>query len=240
MSSEQTAERERELDRLLTFIDAAIAIAITLLVLPLVDVTREVSAGDSVADLLQDHVAELWSFLLSFVVIAQMWRAQQHSLRHVVAVHPAITRLLMVWTLTIVFLPFPTALLPEAGNQPATKVLYIGTILLSTLLLGAMTWVVIANPQIADGLGVAVASPGSHHLGAAAPRAGGVAGLPGDGLLPVAAAVPGAARPPAARPLPDGARLLTAGHRPHPVRSRTNPPRCRCRITRMRHRCRID
>ena len=154
MSSEQTAERERELDRLLTFIDAAIAIAITLLVLPLVDVTREVSAGDSVADLLQDHVAELWSFLLSFVVIAQMWRAQQHSLRHVVAVHPAITRLLMVWTLTIVFLPFPTALLPEAGNQPATKVLYIGTILLSTLLLGAITWVVIANPQIADGLGL--------------------------------------------------------------------------------------
>ena len=154
MSSEHTAERERELDRLLTFIDAAVAIAITLLVLPLVDLTREVGAGDSVADLLQDHLAELWSFLLSFVVIAQMWRAQQHSLQHVVVAHPAVTRLLLIWTLTIVFLPFPTALLPAAGDQPVTKIVYIGTILLSTLLLGALTWVVIANPQIADGLGV--------------------------------------------------------------------------------------
>lgn len=154
MSGEQTAERERELDRLLTFIDAAIAIAITLLVLPLVDLTREVDAGDSVADLLQDHVEELWSFLLSFVVIAQLWRAQHRSLQHVVVAHPWVTRLLLTWTLTIVFLPFPTALLPAAGDQSVTKILYIGTILLSTLLLGALTCVVIANPQIADGLGV--------------------------------------------------------------------------------------
>jgi uncharacterized membrane protein len=35
--TERTAERDRNFDRLLTFVDAIVAIAITLLVLPLVE-----------------------------------------------------------------------------------------------------------------------------------------------------------------------------------------------------------
>src|SRR5262249_12446747 len=59
----------------------------------------------------------------------------------------------VLWTLTIVFLPFPTALLPDAGDQSLTKILYIGAILVSTLLIAAVEWIVRIRPEITDGLG---------------------------------------------------------------------------------------
>ena len=50
-------ERERDLDRFLTFIDAIVAIAITLLVLPLVELTADIDEYDSVARPARDHQA---------------------------------------------------------------------------------------------------------------------------------------------------------------------------------------
>ena len=43
--------------------------------------------------------------------------------------------------LTIAFLPFPTSLVAKAGHEPTTKVLYIGTIALSTLATGLISYV---------------------------------------------------------------------------------------------------
>jgi len=147
----EAAVRERELDRLLTFVDAAIAIALTLLVLPLAELPAEISDGDSVAELLRDNKAELWAFLLSFWVVAQLWLAQHRAMRHVLRSHEGLTRILLVWTLTIVFVPFPTALLPVAGDQELTKVLYIGTMVVSVALIGAASFLVERNPELADG-----------------------------------------------------------------------------------------
>ena len=47
------AERHRDLDRLLTFVDAVVAIAITLLVLPLAEGGGEVERGRRLAQVLQ-------------------------------------------------------------------------------------------------------------------------------------------------------------------------------------------
>lgn len=151
MDPAEAAVRERELDRLLTFVDAAIAIALTLLVLPLAELPAEISDGDSVAELLRDNKAELWAFLLSFWVVAQLWLAQHRAMRHVLRSHEGLTRILLVWTLTIVFVPFPTALLPVAGDQELTKVLYIGTMVVSVALIGAASFLVERNPELADG-----------------------------------------------------------------------------------------
>jgi uncharacterized membrane protein len=68
----ETAGRIRDLDRVLTFVDAIVAIAITLLVLPLVELASEVRDGGRVSNLLHDHSEELWSFALSFYVIARI------------------------------------------------------------------------------------------------------------------------------------------------------------------------
>ena len=151
MTSPESAERERDLDRLLTFVDAVVAIAITLLVLPLVELTSEVTESDSVSDLLNDHSAQLWSFLLSFVVIARLWFAQHRALRHVLAATDRLGHLLAFWMLTIVFLPFPTALVASAGEQNTTKLLYVGTITLSTVTLAVIDALVLRHPELTDG-----------------------------------------------------------------------------------------
>jgi len=132
-------ERERGLDRFLTFVDAVVAIAITLLVLPLAELASDI--GDSTAgDLLRDHRGELFAFVLSFFVIAQLWFSQHHIVEHLVRQDPLVMRLLVLWLFTIVVLPFPTALLADAADEPATKVLYIGTLAASSLLLAGVAW----------------------------------------------------------------------------------------------------
>ena len=131
----------------------------TLLVLPLVDLTLEVTAEESVADLLRTNQPVIWSFLLSFVVISRFWFAQHDTFRHVLLPHGRLSALLLLWSLTIVFLPFPTALVARAGDQATTKVLYIGTMVVSMATLALMDWVIIRNPQITDGTGLPELAP---------------------------------------------------------------------------------
>ena len=146
--------RERDLDRFLTLVDAVVAIAITLLVLPLVDLTSEVGGKVSVADLLREHQAEFWAFLLSFAVIARLWFAQHRTMRHVLYSHHRVDELMVLWMLAIVFLPFPTALVAEAPDSALTKVLYIGTMVLGTVCLGVIKEIVVRRPELLDGRGL--------------------------------------------------------------------------------------
>jgi uncharacterized membrane protein len=142
-------ERERDLDRLLTFVDAIVAIAITLLVLPLVDVAGEVGRG-TVSDVLAGHTAELLGFFLSFVVIARLWLAHHVIVSGLVRQDGWIVNLTLLWGLTIVFLPFPTALVAEAPDEALTKVLYIGTMAASSAILAAIAWLIVRKPDVRD------------------------------------------------------------------------------------------
>lgn len=146
-------QRARDLDRLLTFVDAIVAIAITLLVLPLVDLAGGVASDGSVHRLLSDNRPLIGAFFLSFVVIANLWLTQHRMLRHLVAANDSITRLLLVWAVTIVFLPFPTALVAARGDvseQPLTKVLYVGTMAVSAVLLGLVSLLLRRHPTLLD------------------------------------------------------------------------------------------
>ncbi|MEO9151921.1 MAG: TMEM175 family protein [Lapillicoccus sp.] len=148
MGDEQ-GDRTRDFERFLTFVDAIVAIAITLLVLPLVDLATTLGSG-SVGTLLADHSTQLLAFLLSFLVIANLWFDQHRALHSVVTHSPLVNRLLMGWTLTIVVLPFPTALVADVGSQAATKVFYIGTMALSSALLAALCWAIGRDRSIRD------------------------------------------------------------------------------------------
>jgi uncharacterized membrane protein len=148
--SDVRAERERDFDRFLTFVDAIVAIAITLLVLPLVDVAGAYQ-GDSVTHLLSDSSNQIWAFFLSFVVIADLWLAQHRLLHNVVLSDPVLVRLMLVWTLTIVCLPFPTALVAgSTGHEAVTKTLYVGTMSVSALVLALLCLVIGRRPQLRD------------------------------------------------------------------------------------------
>ena len=142
-------ERERDLDRFLTFVDAIVAIAITLLVLPLAEIGEEVRTGH-VAGLLGQHVDDLLGFFLSFAVIARLWFAQHSIVSCLVRQSPAVVRLLLAWTLTIVFLPFPTTLVAGTSNDSLAKTLYIGTMAVSSMLLAMLAHTIGRNRELRD------------------------------------------------------------------------------------------
>jgi uncharacterized membrane protein len=143
------AERHRDLDRLLTFIDAVVAIAITLLVLPLAEAGAEVGEGDA-AQVLSAHVDDLFGFALSFVVIAQLWLGQHRIVSGLVRQSNALIWLLLVWAFTIVFLPFPTSLVTTTDHDPLAKILYVGTMAVSSAVLALVAWVIRRDRRLRD------------------------------------------------------------------------------------------
>ena len=143
------AERHRDLDRLLTFVDAVVAIAITLLVLPLAEVGQEIGDGGA-AELLAAHSDDLLGFVLSFVVIARLWLAQHHTVSTLERQSPPVIWLLLAWSFTIVFLPFPTSLVATSDHDVVAKVLYIGTMAVSSVLLGLIAWVIRNDDRLRD------------------------------------------------------------------------------------------
>jgi uncharacterized membrane protein len=130
----------RSVERLVLFTDAVVAIAITLLVLPLVDAVGEaVDAGQSSIEVITGNLSQIFSFLLSFAVIARLWAAHHRLFEGVATAARRVVVLNMLWVLTIVVLPFPTEMVGGYGEDRFTVVLYIGTILASSACLTALS-----------------------------------------------------------------------------------------------------
>jgi uncharacterized membrane protein len=131
-------------ERTITLTDAVVAIAMTLLILPLVEVVNDLDVTD-LSSLWADNGQLLQSFVISFLVIYAFWTAHG-TLYHrlLVADRPPVRWLgliNMLWLLVIAFLPFPTAMIGRDLNT-ASGPLYIGTMLVLAALTLAMTVVV--------------------------------------------------------------------------------------------------
>jgi uncharacterized membrane protein len=112
---------QRDPDRLVLFTDAVVAIAVTLLILPLVDVgTAAVAENLRTRAVISDHKTQILSFLLSFVVIARLWLTHHRIFEHVKAYNSRLMELNMFWLLTIVILPFPTAMISGSDDRFTT------------------------------------------------------------------------------------------------------------------------
>lgn len=139
--SEQTAlaRTERGLDRLVNFSDATVAIAITILILPLVDIAGEVTKGTTAGDLLAEHWPALLEFLVTFWVIARFWTLHHQVFEHVRSYNLRVMRLNFIWLISIVFLPFAANLLnSSADGDRVSHALYIGTMVVTSLTLTAI------------------------------------------------------------------------------------------------------
>jgi uncharacterized membrane protein len=122
------------------FADAVVAIACTLLVLPLVDLATQ-DAGVPAGRLLSDHIGQFGAFALSFAVIARLWVAHHRLFERVGAYDAVIIWLTLIWLFTVAFLPFPTAILATQSTR-AASMLYIGTLLVGSLALASTAaWV---------------------------------------------------------------------------------------------------
>lgn len=126
----------RGLDRLTAFTDAIVAIAITLLVLPLVDAASELDvSGVTAADFFAEHWLQLIAFLISFAVIARLWLSHHRIFEHVTTYTPRTLLLTLLWAFTIVLLPLPTAMTASLAVEPGVIGFYIATMAASSLLL---------------------------------------------------------------------------------------------------------
>lgn len=133
------------------FTDAVVAIAITLLILPLVEVVQESKAEDFTAvEVVTKHRPELSTFLLSFVVIANFWLGHHRLFEHVRAYTTSMMRLNLLWLLTIVFLPFPTEITGAYESDRFTAGLYAGTILALSSCQSGLAWMIRGHQEIED------------------------------------------------------------------------------------------
>jgi uncharacterized membrane protein len=141
--------RKRSLERVTAFTDAAVAIALTLLVLPLVDVATDAATGESVLSELSRHRGDLLGFAVSFLVIAQFWNGHRRLFETLDVYDERLLFINTLWLLFVVFLPYPTArLFVESEVRRDGAVLYLGTLLTISLLGLAMTWYVARHPAL--------------------------------------------------------------------------------------------
>jgi uncharacterized membrane protein len=139
-------------ERAKTFVDAVVAIAMTLLILPLMEsISEAASAQSSAADWYSEHVGQLLGFVLSFAVIAVFWITHHRVFSRVHQVSTGLLWLVAAWLLTIVWLPVATAMSGQmAATDPMVRLTYIGSMFLIALLLIFIRLYLRAHPELHD------------------------------------------------------------------------------------------
>lgn len=119
-------------ERFKAFVDAVVAIAMTLLILPLMESVSEAASGHmSTAEFLEEHSGQLLSFGLSFLLIATFWMGHHRQYRDVEFVTGPLLWINIAWMATIVWLPVPTAMIGQMDTDPLQAVVYIGTLIMT-------------------------------------------------------------------------------------------------------------
>ena len=140
-------EREASVERIIVFSDGVVAIAITLLILPLTEIHP--AEGATLADVVVENRAALGAFALSFAVIANYWTIHHDLFRPLRRLNGRIVLLNMFWLASIVFLPFPTALIAD-GIDGGFAAFYIGTLLVVSVLNLLIANYLAHHPELTD------------------------------------------------------------------------------------------
>jgi TMEM175 potassium channel family protein len=142
---------KRSPERLVFFTDAVVAIAITLLILPLADAVPEAVAQHlDPTELISDNQGKIYSFLLSFVVIARLWMVHHQVFGEVKAYNMPLVAANFGWLLAIVVLPFPTEVAGLYGNEPFEASFYIAPILVAALFQTVMVLIIRRDRNLRD------------------------------------------------------------------------------------------
>ncbi|PPF37196.1 hypothetical protein C5C10_05380 [Rathayibacter sp. AY1A3] len=148
MTGTSDARTERGLDRLVNFSDAVVAIAITFLVLPLVDVVEESRAAD-LGSLLTGHYGTLSAFFITFAVIGRLWAVHHSVFEGVARYSPALVVANFVWLAAVVLLPFAANLISNVLDTDGSVIaLYIGTMIAASAATLAMQLIVRRDPDL--------------------------------------------------------------------------------------------
>jgi len=144
--------KSRELsspERLQAFTDAVVAIALTLLILPLMESVGELGDhGGTTAEWLAEERFALLGFVLSFVLIAVFWRHHHRLFSHVHKIDNGLLWLTVMWMFTIVWMPVATALSTQMPADWAQPLVYIGTLFATSLMLVLARVHLRRNPEL--------------------------------------------------------------------------------------------
>jgi uncharacterized membrane protein len=121
-------EKNLELERLVFFSDAIVAIAITIMVFNL-KIT-----GDEGRHFLFGDLVQAWpkflAFFLSFFIIALFWKLHHQFFFYIRSIDDTLLWNNIAWLLFLVLLPFSTTLISLHFKDPAAMVVYCSNVLL--------------------------------------------------------------------------------------------------------------
>ena len=130
---------ERGFDRIVNFSDATVAIAITLLILPLVDIGGVTSEHQSLWALFTENANEIFGFVISFLVIWSLWVNHHRVMEYFAGYDSTFLGLHLLWLLTVVCIPFTTQLITNQQYYLHGAVsLYVAVLLISSVALHAL------------------------------------------------------------------------------------------------------
>lgn len=141
----------RDLDRIVFFSDGIFAIAMTLLVVSIAvpQIPTDLVAQE-LADRLLELLPNLLSYVISFLVIFSYWTVHHSMFTTIKAYDRGLMWLNGLFLMFVAFLPFPTALLGEYGDQPFVVAFYAGCLSITRLMLGAIWWYATSGYRLID------------------------------------------------------------------------------------------
>jgi uncharacterized membrane protein len=149
--AERSPAAVRDRDRILNLSDGVFAIAITLLVLDIR--VPDIPEGTAATEL-PAAILSLWpkflGYILSFVVISSLWVIHHSIFRDIRAYDRTLLYLSFLFLMLVAFVPFPTSLLGEYGNQQLPVAIYAVTLAVGRLLLTAIHWYSTRNARLVD------------------------------------------------------------------------------------------
>jgi uncharacterized membrane protein len=118
-------EKSLELDRLVFFSDAVVAIAITLLAL-------ELKVENHTTDFSFENIYEAWphflAFVLSFIIIGVFWKIHHQFFMYIGRIDEKLLGLNMLWLFGIAILPFSTNLMSEHLMNKTATIFYCANV----------------------------------------------------------------------------------------------------------------
>lgn len=143
----------RTSERVKAYTDAVVAIAQTLLILPLLESVSEAKAHHLTTAqwLTENSDSAIW-LAISFGLIGSFWVIHHRVFEHVEHLSDRLMGLNFVWMMGIVIFPVIAAVLGLSPADTVQKVLYIGGLLLCSLAMNGMVVIINRDPRIREDL----------------------------------------------------------------------------------------
>lgn len=133
-------------ERIVTFSDAVVAIAITLLLLPLADL--ELPADGKVTTLFSENASKFGGLTLSWVIIAVFWFAHHRLFDRIAFVDRPLMWMNFGWMFGIALMPLPTNIVSENESTSQVVGFYVGWLGLVSGLITLMLWYARRHPDL--------------------------------------------------------------------------------------------